>query len=376
MATVYSNVGRISYGATSEAEYYRVRMNYAVTSDQSETATVGVTETSVQRSRDGENFSDISSTASSQTITIGGTETVSKAITKTHSSQNIAVSGSWYFRALRLKASASVTVSAKSSYAVLYDANGGSGAPSAQTKWFGETLTISSSTPNKDGYTFKGWATSVANASAGTVNYASGASYTANAGATLYAVWELIYQKPTIQRLSVERCLQNGTLDDEGKYAKVTFDWAIYQSNLARYYGGDAYPYASNSVSDCTVTVGTKSATATLTGSSGTASVVVGAGTFDTDTSYSATVSITDSQSIYSGTTTASGTLPLAFFPMDYNADASAVGFFMPAPDDGDGAYFGKDILISIDTSASAGTVDYAIYQALSALGWDNDVLV
>lgn len=83
-------------------------------------------------------------------------------------------------------ASMSYTVPALASYKVSYNANGGSGAPSAQTKYYGKTLTLSSTKPTRTWYTFKGWATS----SSGSVAYASGASYTANAAITLYAVWQ------------------------------------------------------------------------------------------------------------------------------------------------------------------------------------------
>jgi len=71
-------------------------------------------------------------------------------------------------------------------YAVTYDANGGEGAPAAQTKTYGTALTLSSDVPEKTGYTFTGWNT-LANGS-GTA-YAAGASYTANAAVTLYAQW-------------------------------------------------------------------------------------------------------------------------------------------------------------------------------------------
>ncbi len=71
-------------------------------------------------------------------------------------------------------------------YTVSYDANGGIGAPASQTKTHDVNLTLSTTAPTRDGYTFKGWATS-AN---GEVEYASGASYTANEDVTLYAVWE------------------------------------------------------------------------------------------------------------------------------------------------------------------------------------------
>lgn len=79
-----------------------------------------------------------------------------------------------------------VTVPAWTSYTVSYNANGGSGAPGSQTKWKNQTLTLSSTKPTRTGYTFQGWATSAS----GSVAYAAGASYTANATVTLYAVWK------------------------------------------------------------------------------------------------------------------------------------------------------------------------------------------
>ena len=82
--------------------------------------------------------------------------------------------------------STSVSIPALTKYTVSYNANGGSGAPSAQSKYYGKTLTLSSTKPSRTGYTFKGWATS----SGGSVAYASGASYTANASITLYAIWQ------------------------------------------------------------------------------------------------------------------------------------------------------------------------------------------
>lgn len=81
-----------------------------------------------------------------------------------------------------------VTVAyAKLTYSISYNANNGSGAPNAQTKIYGETLTLSSTKPTRTGYTFQNWNT--ASNGSGTT-YASGASYTANAAATLYAQWK------------------------------------------------------------------------------------------------------------------------------------------------------------------------------------------
>lgn len=83
-------------------------------------------------------------------------------------------------------ASTTFAVPALDSYTVAYNANGGSGAPASQTKYYGKTLTLSSATPTRTGHTFKGWATSAS----GSVAYAAGASYTANSAVTLYAVWQ------------------------------------------------------------------------------------------------------------------------------------------------------------------------------------------
>lgn len=80
-----------------------------------------------------------------------------------------------------------VTVPAWTSYKITYNANGGSGAPSAHTKWKDQTLTLSSAKPTRTGYSFLGWSTS---SSATTATYTAGGNYTANAAATLYAVWK------------------------------------------------------------------------------------------------------------------------------------------------------------------------------------------
>ena len=80
-----------------------------------------------------------------------------------------------------------ITVPKLDSYTVSYNANGGSGAPSSQTKWYNETLKLSSVIPTRERYEFLGWATS----QNGSVSYSAGSNYTSNSGITLYAVWKL-----------------------------------------------------------------------------------------------------------------------------------------------------------------------------------------
>lgn len=112
-------------------------------------------------------------------------------IGKTTSSQSIAckasiTSNGTYIQGTKTSSQTYVTVSALPSYTVSYNANGGSGAPGSQTKWYDRTLTLSSSKPSRTGHNFSGWNTS-SNGSG--TNYSSGGSYTANASATLYAKW-------------------------------------------------------------------------------------------------------------------------------------------------------------------------------------------
>ena len=83
-----------------------------------------------------------------------------------------------------------VTVPAWTSYTVSYNANGGSGAPSSQTKWKDQTLTLSSTKPTRTGYTFKGWALSKADADNGTWYYQAGGTCGKNENLALYATWE------------------------------------------------------------------------------------------------------------------------------------------------------------------------------------------
>lgn len=80
-----------------------------------------------------------------------------------------------------------VNVPAWTSCTIKYNANGGTGAPSSQTKWKDQTLVLSSTKPTRTGYAFLGWSTS---SSATSATYSAGGNYTANSAATLYAVWK------------------------------------------------------------------------------------------------------------------------------------------------------------------------------------------
>ena len=112
-------------------------------------------------------------------------------INRTQSDRSIAYSArlrsdSSYTSGARSSGTGYHTVGKLASHTVSYNANGGSGAPGNQTKWYGSTLTLSSTKPTRTGYTFQGWATSAG----GSVAYQPGQGYGNDANVTLYAVWK------------------------------------------------------------------------------------------------------------------------------------------------------------------------------------------
>ena len=72
-------------------------------------------------------------------------------------------------------------------YDVAYDGRGGTNVPQLQQKIEDQTLTLSEMVPEKEGYRFLGWNNdAVANYS----TYQPGDPWTANAGTTMYAIWQ------------------------------------------------------------------------------------------------------------------------------------------------------------------------------------------
>lgn len=84
-----------------------------------------------------------------------------------------------------------VTVPPKDTYPITYDANGGTGAPANQSKWYNEDITLQSGTPTRSGFKFIGWATTP---NAVTASYQPSQTYAADAPLALYAVWKQTMQ--------------------------------------------------------------------------------------------------------------------------------------------------------------------------------------
>lgn len=167
-------------------------------------------------------------------------------------------------------------------YTVSYNANGGTGAPSSQTKTYGKALTLSTTKPTRANYTFVGWGVS---ASSTTASYHPGGSYTANSGTTLYAVWALGYTKPRITGLDIDRCDSNGNLTDDGTSLLVTFKWATDKTVSSI---SIAWKLSSSSSYDNSLYI-------TATGTSGSVTKRIDTFTFAVDSTYDIQVIVTDS---------------------------------------------------------------------------------
>lgn len=195
------------------------------------------------------------------------------------------VNGSGSYSGSSSTAKTTVTIPAKTSYAVTYDANGGSGAPSSQTKWYGDTLKLSTTVPTRTLYSFTGWNTE---ADGSGTAYASGANYTSNAALTLYAQWSLNYALPTITDFNVIRCTSESgyPASEEGTRGKVTFGWEFDSAASSGTYlieyravGSSAYATALSG---------------NLSSNSGTLAYTLLTPTFDVQTSYQIRLTVTD----------------------------------------------------------------------------------
>lgn len=204
-------------------------------------------------------------------------------------------------------------LAAKTSYKVSFNANGGTGGPSEQTKWHGDNLKLASGVPARSGYTFKGWATS-AN---GAVAYAPGATYSTDANITLYAVWGSDYSKPVISNCTVERCDANKNASDSGTYAKVSFDWSC-TNNVT------AVGIWWHATTETTMPEKMLSASGT---SGKVTNELIGGGALSVDKAYNVIVLVQDS----GGSTTTIQVIGSKVYPIDFLAGGRGVAVGKPA---------------------------------------------
>ena len=201
-------------------------------------------------------------------------------------------------------------------YTISYNANGGSGAPGNQTKTYGQTLTLSSTRPSRTNYNFLGWATS---SGASTAAYQPGGSYTNNAGATLYAVWQLAYTPPRITNVKADRCNSGGTVSESGTYAKVSFSWATD-------YNVSAISIRHKVSTSSTWTTTTVSAS----GKVGSVDKTIGSNGISTEYVYNIQIEIRDSN----GSSIVGRDVPAMSYVIDFKAGGKGVAIGKPATQD------------------------------------------
>lgn len=224
-------------------------------------------------------------------------------------------------------ATVNVSIPAKPSYTVTYNANGGSGAPSAQTKWYGTSLTLSSTKPTRSQYNFLRWNTK----SDGTgTSYQPSASYTTDAALALYAIWELAYAYPTITNANVIRTDSSNVAQDDGTYAYLTFSWAVDGTADA---GTNTVEDIFWSVKESTTGAYPADTPVTASGISGTVGVSIGSG-FDVDKTYDVRVSVVDK---HGGVYTKYLVLTQAFFTLDFGRSGHSIGIGTTASETADG---------------------------------------
>lgn len=199
-------------------------------------------------------------------------------------------------------------------YTVAYNANGGSGAPSTQTKTHGVNLTLSSTKPTRANYTFLGWGTSSGST---TVAYAPGSTYSLNDSITLYAIWSLSYRPPRLTNLKIDRCNSAGTVTDEGTYFKVTGSWYTDYNATTLYI---RYKIASKATDWA-------ESSYTLSGRSGSINSIVGSGGISTENVYSVQIEIRDGN----GSSTFSGEVSAMKYIIDFKTGGNGVAIGKPS---------------------------------------------
>ena len=287
---------------------------------------------------------------------------------------------------------ASYTIPALPTYTIKFNANGGTGAPSSQSKLHGSTITLSSTKPTRTGYSFLGWNSS---STATSATYSAGGKFTANLNTTLYAVW-----KANTYTVSFDA---NGGIGAPGSQTKTHdvsltlsstiptrtnynfLGWGTSaNSTTATYQAGGSYTANSGvtlyavwelaytapritglSVIRCSsngtvmddgtyfkiafswatdktiesITVKWKassettwtSSTVTASGTSGTVNSILGAGAISTESTYNVTLVVTDEV----GSSTVTRNVPSLAYAIDFKAGGKGVAIGKPASKDG-----------------------------------------
>ena len=133
-------------------------------------------------------------------------------------------------------------------------------------------------------------------------------------------MWRRTYQEPSIENVTIDRCDQNGDLNDDGKYFRATFDWAL----------GENTEGAVKQVSiayKLTTSTSWSNNIVTASGTSGSVDKIIGFGLLSTENTYDICITVSDN----TGSTEYYGTLPATKYIIDFSPQGG-VGFGRPAP--------------------------------------------
>jgi len=258
--------------------------------------------------------------------------------------------GTRYYPSGTYDVNASVTLYAQwqvNTYTVSYNANGGSGAPSSQTKTYGTDLTLSDVIPTRTGFNFRGWATS----STGSVAYSPRGIYSSNSDVELFAVWEDAYIPPEIFGAKAVRCDVDGNERQSGDYIKVSFQWQAGK-------GADGTIHASTVVASGGISLNIS--TTDESGSYESVPIALALGSTNT-----ATITITDTVEELS--TTVSVVFPKGGLAVHISRPEKAVKFFGIAEDDEEGV-ISEDYVIDVDPE----NTNDPLVKAVTNRGWSS----
>lgn len=298
-------------------------------------------------------------------ITVGANSSVTLCakemyVPKTHGQQsidtraNIRINGAY---AGLSEAVLALTVAAKPSHTVSFNANGGSGAPGNVTKWWGESLTIPNTKPTRANYTFLGWSETAD----GTVQYQPGQSYvgTSDSNYTLYAVWKLNSLPPTISSYYAYRCDATGNAQDDGTYVRHVAVWHVDTAHdTSNQCTSLKFGYKDSSGwHDYDVVVASS-------GTSGTSSILPGG--YQASSTYELRCTLTDKHATVQSFTTVG---PAAFI-LDFSADGKGIGIGQAAPNAGTNVYgnpLNLNGTVNINGMRASDSID-----AKQSQKWDN----
>ncbi|MTA28312.1 MAG: hypothetical protein F2562_05580, partial [Actinobacteria bacterium] len=265
-----------------------------------------------------------------QTAAFNSSVTVGAAPTRTghtFAGWNTAANGT----GTALSAGASYTVTATSptlfaqwtvnSYMVSYNANGGSGAPTASTVQFGVTATVAAaaSNPSRTGHTFASWTT---NADGTGSSYAPSATFTMGAAnVALFAKWTVnnytvsyddnvisaVITVPSTQSAAYAGSVTVGAAPTRTGHTFAGWNTAANGSGTSYSAGANLTIPASNTVLYAQWTVNTYNVSYNLNGGSGTAPVAQ-SGDFDTSITAASTSSTRTGFTFNGWNTAADGT--------------------------------------------------------------------